>query len=536
MIKHILKSGVIVIAISFVTPSFANTKTLHIGVRGDLNLLDPHTLNETFSIGILGNVLEGLTRRDRNLRIIPGLATSWRKLSPTHWRFRLRRGVRFHNGASFTADDVIFSMHRARMPASQMKVRIPADARFVKVDEYTVDVLLAKPDPILHYGWDNLYILSKSWTEAHGLAAPHPATARAHNLAALTTNGTGPFRIVSHHPGERTVFERNPDWWGGSGTNISRVVLHTVRSPSTRVSALLSRQLDVIAPAPLRELDRISRSGSTHITAGPELRTIFLNMDSTRDQLLYSDLKTANPFKDKRVRLAIYHAIDIETIRSKIMRGFSEPSALLISAALFSDAHKFARHPYDLVWARRLMADAGYVNGFGVTLDCPNNRYVNDEQICTAIVHMLAKINVRVQLRATPKARFFERVTATSGYDSSMSLLGWTPGSMDALEILTYLAACRDAAGTKGIFNLGGYCNREVDRLAALARTEVRPDQRNSLIAQAFRIIHNEAGLIPLHQQAIVWGVSNAASISIRKDNQIRFNLMRFNAKAATRD
>jgi len=287
-----------------------------------------------------------------------------------------------------------------------MKARIPTDAQFIRVDAYTVDVLLSKPNPTLHYDWDNLYILSKSWAEAHGLARPHMATTRAHNPAALTANGTGPFRIVSHRPGETTVFERNPDWWGRWSTNISKVIVHTIRSPSTRVSALLAGQLDIIAPAPLREIDQITKSRQAHIKFSPELQTVFLNMDSFRDELLYSNIQGANPFKDKRVRLAIYHAINIKAIRSKIMHVLSSTAALLISPALFSGVHKFKRHVYELAKARRLMSAAGYGQGFSVTLDCPNNRYVNDEQICTAITNMLAKIGIEVRLRVVPKAFF----------------------------------------------------------------------------------------------------------------------------------
>jgi peptide/nickel transport system substrate-binding protein len=173
------------------------------------------------------------------------------------------------------------------------------------------------------------------------------------------------------------------------------------------------------------------------------------------------------------------------------------------------------------------MKAAGYEEGFGVTMDCPNNRYVADEAICIALVHMLAKINIRVQPRIVPKARFFERVTAVSKYDSSMSLLGWTPGSMDGLNILENIAGCRDAAGNGALFNLGGYCNRKVDHLAGRIRAEPDSKQRDQLLAEAFRLIHEDAGLIPLHQQVLVWGVSNNVVVDQRADNQIRFEYMR---------
>lgn len=507
----------------------AAARTLRVAIAGDLNQLDPHALNETLTIGLLGNAMEGLTRRDKDLNIVPGLATRWETLSPTHWRIYLRRGIVFHDGSPFTADDVLFSIARARGRFSQMKHRVPSDARFVRIDSHTIDVLLGKPDPIMHHDWDNLFIMSKTWAEKNGLAQVHAPTVRVRPRGALQANGTGPYRIVSHQPGRQTVFERNSRWWGWkAGQNVDRVVVETVASPTTRTAALLGGQVDVIVPAPLRELGRIKRSRHAHAVVGSELRTLFLNLDSFRQELRYANVKGQNPFKDPRVRRAIYQAIDIDAIRDNLMEGLSHPSALLISPSLFKLSGRFKRLPYDLAAARDLMRKAGYAKGFAVALDCPNNRYMRDEAICVAISHMLARIGIQVTVRAVPKARFFQRITAASGYDSSMSLLGWTPGTMDGLDILTNLAGCRDAAGHGGLFNMGGYCNREVDRLAARIRAETDLGTRDELLAKAFRIIHDEAGLIPLQQQPQAWGVSNALDMTLRRDNQIHFDLTRW--------
>lgn len=502
-------------------------KPLRIAISGDLNLLDPHSLNETLTVGLIGNVMEALTRRNGDLKIEPGLATRWETLTPTHWRFHLRRKVRFHDGSPFSADDVVFSLERARGPSSQMKRRIPTDARIVKVDDFTVDVILQQPNPIMYYDWDNLFIMSKAWAIANKLETPHAATEKVRTRAVLSANGTGPYRLVRHSPGRETVFERNHSWWGEGGDHVEKVVLTTIRSPSSRVAALLAGQVDVVIPVPLDEIARVTGSQNARVIAGSELRTMFLNLDSFRDELLYSDVKGRNPFKDKRVRLAIYHAIDIDAIRTQLMGGYSEPSALLISPSLFALADQFKRHPFDRTKARALMREAGYPDGFTVTLDCPNNRYINDEAMCEAIANMLRQIKITVKVRAVTKARFFERVTRTRKYDSSMSLLGWTPGTMDGLEIVTNLAGCRDADGNGALFNLGGYCNPEVDKLAAQARTETDLKKRDELIAQAFRIIHDEAGLIPLHQQPLAWGVAKGVELTLRRDNQIRFDLMR---------
>lgn len=509
------------------TSTQSNAETLRIATQNEISLLDPHALNETFSIGILGNVMEGLIGRDSNLRIVPGLATSWEQLSPVHWRFHLRKGVRFHDGSIFTADDVLFSMQRARHARSQMRVRVPEDARFLRTGSHTVDVLLKTPDPILHMGWDNLYIMSKAWAERRGLKEPVDIAEKRAPDAANRVNGTGPYRLISHRQSGATTFERNPSWWGQRRPEFSRVVLTPVLNSATRTAALMSGQADVIVPVSVDHASRLGQTPGVTVKSAPELRTIFLNLDSHREELKYSNVKGANPFKDRRVRIAIYHAIDISALRIKTMRGFMTPSALLISPALFSLSGEFERRPLDLDKARILMREAGYENGFQVTLDCPNNRYVKDEEICMAISGMLAKIGIRVDIRAVPKSRFFRRVTAASGYDSSMSLLGWTPGTMDGLEILTYLAGCRDSKGNGAMFNLGGYCNPRLDALAGRIRTETLLSRRNRLLADAYRILHDDAGIIPLHQQAIIWGVADHVEATVRADNQIRFDLIR---------
>jgi peptide/nickel transport system substrate-binding protein len=501
----------------------ASAKTFRYAFQGDLNALDPYTLNETFTLGAMGNVMEGLTKRDKDLKIIPGLAERWEVLEPTKWRFHLRKGVKFHNGEDFTADDVVFSTARLQSPGSQIKSRAPADMKAVKVDDHTVDFILTTPNPILHYEWDTWYIYSKKWSEANGATQAQSATATSLNPFALKANGTGPFMIVSHEPGVRTVFKPNPNWWGKPEHNLTEVIFTTIKSDATRVAALLSGEIDMMDPVPVQDVERIRSNPGTEVLTGPELRTIFLNMDQMRDELLYSNVKGKNPFKDARVRKAFYQAIDIEAIKSKVMRGMSAPSALLISPLLYSRSAEFKRHPYSPDAAKKLLAEAGYPNGFEVTMDCPNDRYVNDEAICQAVATMLARIGVKVDLLAQPKAKYFEKAGPTKKYDSSFNLLGWTPGSFDSWNVLANIAGCRDADGKGGTFNYGGYCNLKVDELAKRILVESDTKKRDDLIFEAFTMVHEEVGLIPLHQQALVWGVSKKVKMAQRADNQILF-------------
>jgi len=517
-LRTLIAAGAVALAAGFVP---AHAKTFKYAFQGDLNALDPYTLNETFTLGAMGNVMEGLTKRDKDLKIIPGLAERWEIVEPTRWRFHLRKNVKFHNGEPFTADDVVFSLDRMRSPGSQIKSRAPADMKAVKVDDHTVDFVLTQPNPILHAEWDTWYIYSKAWAEANGAAQAQSATATSLAPGSLKANGTGPFMITSHEPGVKTVFKPNPNWWGKVEHNLTEVIFQTIKSDATRVAALLSGEIDMMDPVPVQDIDRIKASPNATVLTGPELRTIFLNMDSFRDELLYSNVKGKNPFKDARVRKAFYQAIDIEAIKTKVMRGMATPSAILISPLLYARAGEFKRHPYDVAAAKKLMADAGYPQGFEVTMDCPNDRYVNDEAICQAVAQMLARIDVKVNLLAQPKAKYFEKAGPTKKYDSSFNLLGWTPGSFDSWNVIANLASCRDADGKGSQFNYGGYCNKRVDELAKQILVETDTAKRDGLIAEAFKIIHDEVGLIPLHQQSLAWGVSKKVDIAQRADNQI---------------
>ena len=310
---------------AMLSPAAKSQTKATVALQGGLNSLDPYTLNESVTLGLLANVMEGLIRRDKDLKIVPGLAESWEVLSPTRWRFHLRKGVTFHDGSPFSADDVVFSVERARGPGSQLKTRIPADAKVEKVDDYTVDFVLASPNPILHYEWETWFIVSKAWSEANGATKAQPATANSLSPFALKANGTGPFMVASHEPGVKTVFRPNPRWWGEVEHNLDEVVFQTISSDSTRVAALLSGDIDLIDPVPVQDMARIQAGANTTVLTAPELRTMFLNMDSMREELAHSNIKGRNPFKDARVRRAFYQAIDIETIKTKVMRDMAAP-------------------------------------------------------------------------------------------------------------------------------------------------------------------------------------------------------------------
>lgn len=497
----------------------APAQTLRFSFQGDVGTLDPYGLNETFTLGYLGNVYEGLTTRGPDLAIEPGLAERWEILAKDRWRFHLRQGVRFHDGSPFTADDVLFSAERVRRPTSDLKTRLATVREVVKVDDHTVDFVTEVPNPILHAEWDTWYIMDREWAEANGATEPVNIKDPRSSFANFNTNGTGPFRVVSRQADVRTVAVRHPGWWGRAPGNLQEVVLQPIANDATRVAALLSGELDLILSLPIQDTDRIARTPGVRALTGPELRTIFLGLDQARDELAYATVKGRNPFKDRRVRQALYQAIDIEAIAKKVMRGQSTPSAAMVAPGIQGFPAELRRWPHDPAAARRLLAEAGYPDGFGVTLDCPNDRYVNDEQICQAVVGMLGRIGIKVGLNAQTKSIYFAKVLAAGGYDTSFYLLGWTPGSLDSWNALHNLVVTRDRSGA-GAFNLGGYSNPRIDALAREVLTETDLARRSALIGEAWRLLHEDVGYLPLHQQALAWGVRDGIELVQRADNQ----------------
>ncbi|MHA7775481.1 ABC transporter substrate-binding protein [Roseibium sp. M-1] len=521
--KHVVVAATLIAAVS---GSAVQAETLKYAFQGTLNALDPYSLNETFTLSSLGNTYEGLTRRGEDLSIEPALAESWEIVDPTRWRFHLRKGVKFHNGSDFTAEDVAFSVDRVRSEGSDLTTRVPDDAKVEIVDDYTVDFVLSSPNPILHYEWDTFYIMDKEWTTENDAVKVTSASDTTANHAALHANGTGPFKITSHEAGVKTVYEKFDGWWDTPTHNLDTVEFTPIGSDATRVAALLSGEMDMVYPIPVQDIKRINDNAGTVALTGPELRTIFLGMDQMRDELLYSSVKGKNPLKDARVRKAFYQAIDIEAIKKKVMRDLSEPTSIMISPLLFSKSGEFERYPYDTEAAKALLAEAGYADGFSIGMDCPNDRYVNDEAICQAVAAMLARIGVKVDLNAQPKAKYFAKILASGGYDTSFYLLGWTPGSLDSWNVLSNLMNCRDESGKGSPFNNGGFCDEKIDELTAKVLVENDTDKRDEMIAEIYRISHDNAYYLPLHQQSLAWGVSDKVNLVQRADNQFKFRFV----------
>jgi peptide/nickel transport system substrate-binding protein len=511
-----------VAAVSFGLAAGAHAVQFKFADQGDVLSMDPYMFNESLLLSFTGNMYEALVGRGKKLELQPELATDWKQTSPTVWRFNLRKGVKFHDGSPFTADDVIFSLDRARADSSDMKSYVGEIKEIRKIDDNTIDIITAKPFPILPeviYLWR---IMPKQWSEKNNATKPVDVRKGVENYASTNANGTGPFMLKSRQPGVRTVLVPNPNWWGKPEHNLTEVTFTPIGNDATRVAALISGEIDMMQPVPLQDVARINGNPNLKVTQGPELRTIFLGMDQKRDELLFSSVKGKNPFKDKRVRQAFYQAIDIEAIKKNIMRGASAPTGLMIAPGINGFVPELnVRLPYDPEASRKLLADAGYPNGFELTMNCPNDRYVNDGEICQAVAAMLARVGIKVNLLAETKATYFPKILSRN---TSFYMLGWTPGSYDSHNPL-FAVLSTPGEGGQGQFNLGAYSNPNVDELTGRIASETDKPKRDAMIREAFKIHQDDIGHLPLHQQALAWGMKRNVELIQLPDN---FNYLRY--------
>ena len=511
-----LRAAALVLA--YAATAVAGAKTLRMGNQGDVTSMDTHSLQESFQLSFLANVYEPLVTRGRDFGLEPALALRWKQTDPTTWRFELRRGVRFHDGSPFGADDVVFTWQRTRAESSDTKLYAAPIKEVRKIDDYTVDFVTQQPYPILPdliTGW---LMMSKHWCEQHGAQQPMDVRKKQDNYATLNANGTGPFMLKSRQPGVRTVLVANPGWWGKPEHNLSEVVFTPVGNDATRVAALVSGELDVMEPVPLQDIERVRQQPQLKVMQAPELRTIYLGLDVFRDELLHSSVKGRNPLKDKRVRQALYQAIDIEAIRTKLMRGAAHPAGMLLAPGVRGyDKELDKRLPYSVDAARKLLAEAGYGDGFEIGMQCPNDRYVNDVEICQAVAAMWGRAGVKVQLTAESKALYFPKALRR---EVTVYMLGWQPAANDGQNTLWALLDTPQPGG-QGQFNLGRYSNPKLDELTQRIGVETDAAKRQQMMREAWTLVNADIPVLPLHDQMLAWGVKRDIDLVQQPDNSM---------------
>jgi peptide/nickel transport system substrate-binding protein len=506
-----------------------DAKTLRWSSQGDVLTMDPHSQNEGLNNTMSDHIYEPLVTRDKSLKLEPCLALSWQEVNPTTWRFKLRPNVRFHDGSPFNADDVVFSIGRALEKTSDFSAYMVGVKGATKVDDMTVDINLAAPTPTIIDQLTEVRIMSRAWATKHAVLKPQDFKNKEELYTARNANGTGPFVLRKREPDVQTVVIANSNWWGiAAGKregNIDEVVYKPVKSDATRSAALQSGELDFVLDPPVQDIQKLKAAG-VKILDGNENRTIFLNFDHGRSELLYSSVKGKNPFKDVRVREAFFLAIDVDAIKTQVMRGLSTPTNSMISPQVrgYSKAVDTRPRP-DLVRARKLLAEAGYPQGFEVTLDCPNNRYIRDEAICQAVAAMLAKIDVKIKLNAMPRVNYFPKIQKS---DSSFYLIGWGVPTFDSLYTLqSHLRSV--GSGGDGNWNYGKYSNAKVDVLIDKLKTESDFAKRAAITEEALKIHKADFGHIPLHHQVIPWAMRANVTTTHRADNRLHAKWTKIN-------
>ena len=491
--------------VAALVPAVGCPKTLRFASQQDPQTVDPHAANLLVSARLTQQVYDTLVFRDKNWKPTAWLAESWTQVSPTVWRFKLREGVKFHDGTPLTADDVVFSVGRALSPTSQMRTAIEGVTGARAVDPLTVELTLREPNAALLQHLTQFRIMSRAWAVKHRAEKPQDYKNKEDTYAARHANGSGPFMLKEFTPDVRVVLVRNKDWWGHKAglfeSNLEEVVMLTISSAATRLAALLSGEVDLVVDPPNQDVARLRGNPALRIVEGPEMRVQYLAFDLHRDELLYGSERKRNPFKDPRVRLAVAHAIDYDAIRLKVMRGLSRPIGSIIPdliAGYHPDGDK--RVPFDRERAKKLLAEAGYANGFEVTLDCGNNAPAAD--ICQAVSAMLSQVGIRARPNIMTQTTFFPKIEK---YDTSFYLLSWGGGvTSDALYTLNALLHSVGPKG-EGDFNMGRWSNPEMDRLIGEIKVQVDPAKRSEAIRKALVLANAERPVVPIHQQLLPW-------------------------------
>ena len=494
----VLAAPALLAALALAVSVPASAKSLRFASAFDPQTMDPHSIALLYHSRVNTQIYESLVARDRDFKLEPALATSWQAVQPTAWRFKLRPNVKFHDGAPMTAEDVVFSIERALARTSQRSFQLRGVKGAQKVDDTTVDVILEAPDAVLPEKFIFVGIMSRAWATKHNVLLPQDYNAKQETYAVRNANGTGPYLLKSYEPDNRVVLVANPDWWGKRG-NVLEATYTVVQSDATRLAALASGQVDFVVDPPFQDVAKLKAEGKFKVTQTSDIGTQYLGFDQARDELQFSDVKGRNPFKDLRVRRAIYHAIDVDTIVAKVLRGQATPTGSHLSTLVdghLPDLEK--RLKYDPAAARALLKEAGYPQGFGVTLDCVNIAF--RAAVCQAIAGMLAQVDIRVAFQPFPTSTFFPKLTQAN---SSFFEFGWTP-TTDAWGTLNAIVRSF-ADGGAGAFNGGRYANAKLDALVDGLRVEPDLGKRRRMVNDVLRILNADLPLLPLYRRTLSW-------------------------------
>ncbi|MEM6825780.1 MAG: ABC transporter substrate-binding protein [Pseudomonadota bacterium] len=501
----------------------ASAETLRWARAAEALTLDPHAQNEGPTTTFNHQIMEPLIVRDMTGAMEPALATDWAPSAdnPSVWVFNLREGVSFHGGETFDSEDVVFSLNRAMSENSNFKELLSSVKEVRAAGPYTVEIETDGPNPLLPNNLTNTFIIDKGWAEANGVTEVQDYAGGEDTFAARNANGTGPYILESREADVRSVLKANPDYWGKDTFPLaaSEIVFTPIQNPATRVAALLSGEVDFIQDVPVQDLERVRAAEGLSVATASQNRVIFFGLDMGTEDLANDDVEGANPLSDIRVREAMNMAINRDAISQVVMRGQSAPAGVIMPPPVNGWTDGLDEHPsVDVDGAKALLAEAGYPEGFSIQLDCPNDRYINDEAICQAAVGMFGQIGITVNLSALPRAQHFPLI---ANDETDFYMLGWGVPTYDSEYIFNFLYHTRTDA--RGSWNGTHFSNPEMDEMIVSLSSETDLDARNETIAKLWEMGKAETIYLPIHNQVLNWGHSNAWQTIVDADDQVKF-------------
>ena len=483
---------------------------LRVASAFDPQTLDPHAIALLYHSRVVFQIYDSLIGRDEKFKMEPALALSWQMTAPTAWRFHLRPGVSFHDGTPFTADDAVFSLERAMAAPSQRAFQLKGVSAIRKLDPLTIEIQLETPDAVLPEKLQFIAIMSKAWCEKHGVLKAQDFNGKQETFAVRNANGTGAMRLERYEPDVRTVLKRHAGAWSWSDKrsgNLEQVNFVTIKSDATRLAALASGEVDLVLDPPYQDIARLKADTRLTLQQMPDIGQQYLTFDQARAELQDSDVKGRNPFKDLRVRKAVYHAINVPLIVDKVLRGQAVPTGAFLSPLVDgSPAELDNRLPYDPARARLLLGEAGYPNGFSITLDCVNVAW--RENVCQAVAAMLTQVGIRTTLRSSATGQFFPKLS--QGLASFVEF-GWT-ASPDAWNSLNGLFRTYDRSGL-GTFNAGRYSNPKLDTLIDAIRIEPNLTRRRAMVTTVLRLVAEDLPFVPLYRRTLTWAMAKKVQV-----------------------
>lgn len=507
-------SAVVAAGLLAVAPAAA--EDLRIGLSAEPSAMDPHFHNLTPNNGLLSHIFERLVETDAANKLIPGLAESWKVIDGNIWEFKLRANVKWHDGSPFTADDVIFTFERApNVPNSPSSFASSTKGKTLKkIDDLTLQIATAAPYPLMPNDLSNVMVVSRKFGDG--------AKTEDYNSGKAAI-GTGPYKFAAFVPGDRIEMVRNADYWGKKPA-YDKVTFKPIKAGPARVAALLAGDVDVVEDVPTADIERLKKEPKVALSQGPSRRVIYFHMDRYREETPFIKGKDGaaikNPLNDKRVRQALSKAINRDAMVSRVMEGVAISAGQFMAEQFFGTSPRLKAVAYDLDGAKKLLAEAGFANGFKMTMHGPNGRYTNDVKVLEAAAQMFTRAGIETTIETLPPAVFFNRASAGNNGNPEFSfiLAGWSADTGETSGSLKPLVGTYDKDKGTGTTNRGRYSNPALDKLIAEAQTVVDDGKRAALLAQASEMAIEDVSIIPIHYPVNTWGARKGLKIEARAD------------------